>query len=63
MIEKEPAYGMVSRPLFLGFTAYERVVNSSALFAAFRVNIFGLLERRSTEDGRSLVSGVNDSWC
>jgi SAM-dependent methyltransferase len=48
MVEKEPAYGMVSRPLFLGFMLYERVVNASALFAPFRVNIFGVLERPAT---------------
>jgi SAM-dependent methyltransferase len=45
MVEKEPSYGMASRPLFVAFMLYERVVNSSALFAALRVNIFGVLER------------------
>jgi SAM-dependent methyltransferase len=45
MVEKEPSYGMASRVLFLTFMLYERVVNSSALFAGLRVNIFGLLER------------------
>ena len=51
MVEKEPSYGMASRPLFLGFMLYERAVNSSALLATFRVNIFGVLERSSPHDG------------
>jgi SAM-dependent methyltransferase len=45
MVEKEPSYGMASRLLFVVFMLYERVVNSSALFAALRVNVFGLLQR------------------
>ena len=45
MVEKEPSYGMSSRLLFLAFMLYERVVNSSDLLAALRVNIFGVLER------------------
>jgi SAM-dependent methyltransferase len=45
MVEKEPSYGMSSRLLFLAFMCYERAVNSSALLAALRVNIFGVLER------------------
>jgi SAM-dependent methyltransferase len=45
MVEKEPAYGMAARPLFLGFMCYERAVNASPLFAALRANIFGVLER------------------
>ena len=49
MVEKEPSYGMASRLLFVTFMLYERVVNSSALLAAFRANIFGLLERRGRE--------------
>jgi hypothetical protein len=56
MVEKEPAYGMISRPLFLGFMLYERVVNSSALFAPLRVNIFGVLERPSTGYERSATA-------
>lgn len=47
MVEKEPSYGMASRPLFVGFMLYERVVNSSRRFAGFRVNIFGVLRRPS----------------
>ena len=50
MVEKEPSYGMASRPLFLGFMLYERIVNSSAIFSALRVNIFGVLQRRSPHD-------------
>ena len=51
MVEKEPSYGMASRPLFVTFMIYERIVNSSALFAALRVNIFGVLERpRASHD-------------
>jgi SAM-dependent methyltransferase len=45
MVEKEPMYGMASRLLFVTFMLYERVVNSSPLFAVFRVNVFGVLER------------------
>jgi SAM-dependent methyltransferase len=45
MVEKEPSYGMSSRLLFLTFALYERVVNSSPLFADLRVNIFGVLAR------------------
>jgi len=46
MVEKEPSYGMASRPLFVTFMLYERVVNSSAVFAPLRANVFGLLERQ-----------------
>jgi hypothetical protein len=45
MVEKEPSYGMASRLLFVTFVLYERVVNSSAVFAFLRANVFGLLER------------------
>jgi SAM-dependent methyltransferase len=47
MVEKEPSYGMASRLLFVTFMLYERVVNSSPLFADLRVNVFGVLERPS----------------
>jgi SAM-dependent methyltransferase len=50
MVEKEPRYGMASKALCLGLILYERVVNSSALFAALRVNIFGVLERPLPQD-------------
>lgn len=56
MVEKEPSYGMAWRPLFLGFMLYERMVNSSALFAALRVNIFGVLERPSPSHDRSAAA-------
>lgn len=45
MVEKEPSYGMASRLMFVTFMLYERFVNSSAMFAALRANVFGLLER------------------
>lgn len=45
MVEKEPSYGKASKLLFVTFMLYERVVNSSALFAGLRANVFGLLER------------------
>jgi len=52
MVEKEPSYGMASRLLFVTFMLYERVVNSSPVYAAIRANIFGLLQRpqRATEE-------------
>ena len=46
MIEKEPSYGMASRLLFYPFLAYERVVNSSEVFAQLRVNILAVLRKR-----------------
>ncbi len=45
MIEKDPSYGMSSRLLYLLFMAYERIVNSTELFAGVRVNILGVLEK------------------
>ena len=45
MIEKEPSYGMSSRLLFLAFTGYERIVNSTAVFADLRSNILAVLRR------------------
>jgi SAM-dependent methyltransferase len=44
-VEKEPSYGMASRPLFLAFMAYERLVNSTPRLAGLRSNIFGVLRR------------------
>jgi ubiquinone/menaquinone biosynthesis C-methylase UbiE len=46
LVEKEPSYGMSSRALFLIFTAYERVVNCTRLFAPFRSNLFVVLRKR-----------------
>jgi SAM-dependent methyltransferase len=43
MVESEPLYGLSNRALFLLFTAYERVVNASEIFAGLRVNILGSL--------------------
>jgi hypothetical protein len=45
MVEKEPSYGRASRALFLGFLAYERLVNSSKRLAFARANLFGSLKR------------------
>lgn len=45
MIEKEPSYGFISPVLFLSFMAYERVVNSSPVFAGLRANILAVLRR------------------
>src|SRR5262249_49961025 len=38
LVEKDPSYGMRSRVLFLAFTAYERIVNSTEWLANFRAN-------------------------
>lgn len=48
MIEKDPSYGHVSRILFLLFTAYERVVNSTELLSGFRSNILGAFQKPQT---------------
>lgn len=45
VIEKEPSYGMSSRVLFLSFTAYERLVNSTSLLADLRCSILGVLRK------------------
>jgi len=45
IVEKEPSYGMSSKLLFLLFTMYERVVNSSDLFSDFRANLFVVLRK------------------
>ena len=44
-VEKEPSYASVSRVLFLTFTAYERVVNSTPLLAWARIGLFGAYRR------------------
>jgi SAM-dependent methyltransferase len=46
LVEKEPSYGMMARPLFLAFMAYERVVNASDLLAWLRANMFVVLRKR-----------------
>jgi SAM-dependent methyltransferase len=43
LIEKEPTYGAASRVLFLAFTGYERVVNSTDLLQNLRSTILGVL--------------------
>jgi SAM-dependent methyltransferase len=50
MVEKEPSYGMIARPLFFAFMTYERIVNASERLAAFRANMFVCL--RKGEGGR-----------
>lgn len=45
LIEKEPSYGMSSRLLFLAFTGYERVVNSTELLSGLRSNILCVLRK------------------
>jgi SAM-dependent methyltransferase len=45
MVEKEPSYGMIARPLFAAFMAYERLVNASEALAAWRANMFVVLRR------------------
>lgn len=44
-IEKAPSYGMASRLLFYPMMAYERLVNSSELFAGWRANILAVLRK------------------
>jgi len=44
-IEKAPSYGMSLKPLFLLFMMYERIVNSSEIFAGLRVNILGVFRK------------------
>lgn len=39
LIEKEPSYGMGSRPLFFLMLAYERLVNSTDWLAGLRANL------------------------
>jgi SAM-dependent methyltransferase len=46
LVEKEPSYGMLARPLFLAFMAYERVVNASPYFGPLRANMFVVLRKR-----------------
>lgn len=43
LIEKEPSYGLASRPLFLSMVAYERVVNSWGGLDGLRSSILGVL--------------------
>jgi SAM-dependent methyltransferase len=47
LVEKEPSYGMIARPLFLAFMAYERAVNASERLAPFRANLFVVLRKPS----------------
>jgi SAM-dependent methyltransferase len=43
MVEKEPSYGMVAKPLFLAFMAYERLVNATDRLSGLRANMFAVL--------------------
>lgn len=45
LIEKEPSYGKLARPLFLLGMAYERAVNATPAAAGLRANILGVLRR------------------
>lgn len=45
MIEFEPCYGRWHSALFYPMMAYERLVNSSPLFAPFRINIHAMLRK------------------
>jgi SAM-dependent methyltransferase len=44
-IEKEPSYGLASRPLFVAFMAYERLVNATDLCADLRANVLAVLRK------------------
>jgi SAM-dependent methyltransferase len=43
LVEKEPHYGLVARPLFAAMMCYERAVNAFESLAHFRSNIFAVL--------------------
>jgi len=45
MVETEPSYLAFNPVFFLAGTGYERIVNCSRVFSAFRANIFGRLEK------------------
>jgi hypothetical protein len=45
LVEKEPSYGMIARPLFVAFMAYERLVNASEALAPLRANMFVVLRK------------------
>jgi SAM-dependent methyltransferase len=48
MVEKEPSYLAFARPALLLGYCYERVVNSSDVFAGFRSNIFAFWKKPAT---------------
>jgi SAM-dependent methyltransferase len=48
MIEKQPSYGMIARPVFLALSGYERLVNATRLLETFRSNILGVLRKSSS---------------
>jgi SAM-dependent methyltransferase len=45
LVEKEPSYGMLARPLFAAMMAYERAVNATPALAPFRANMFVVLRK------------------
>lgn len=55
-VEKEPVYGLRSRILFFPLMAYERLVNSTDIFAPLRANIFCVTTKatRPKEDERAV---------
>ncbi len=57
LIEKEPMYGLVARPLFLTFMIYERLVNSNDGIAFLRSTILGVLNRRVESSVGAVVPG------
>ena len=45
LVEKEPSYGMVAKPLFAACMAYERAVNAFPALAPLRANLFVVLRK------------------
>lgn len=45
MVEKEPMYGLIARPLFVALVAYERCVNATEALGCFRANMFVVLRK------------------
>jgi len=45
-VEKEPTYGRFAKPIYLVLMLYERIVNSSPLFAGVRANLFVVLRAK-----------------
>ena len=55
MLETQPNYLKFSTPTFLAGVAYERVVNASALFSAFRVNIVSAFRKPEQDSACGLI--------
>lgn len=45
LVEKEPSYGLLARPLFFLGMAYERLVNATPAAANLRANILGVFRK------------------